>query len=141
MIVGLKRGFLCSKNTEYNYSLSVFRFPLCSRYTFAVENKLCYINTTCQSIIQQFILYTIGFNLSPSQIIFKLLMLRPSHRLQHIQTYVFYNHITQSESIWDPTLHWNINSSWICFLRGPEDGLIEVKTCCPDNILFLLYIK
>jgi len=32
------------------------------------------------------LLYTIGFNLPPSQIIFNLLMLRPSNRLQHIQT-------------------------------------------------------
>ena len=26
-------------------------------------------------------------------------------------------------------------------LRGPEDGLIKVETCRPDNILCLLYIK
>jgi len=25
--------------------------------------------------------------------------------------------------------------------RGPEDDLIKVETCRPDNILFLLYIK
>ena len=68
-------------------------------------------------------------------------MLRPSHRLQHIQTYVFYSHITQSVRIWDPTMHWNIDSSWICFLRGPEDDLIKVETCHPDNTLFLLYIE
>jgi len=35
-------------------------------------------------------------------------------------------------------MYWNIDSSWICFLRGPEDDLIEVETCRPDNILFLL---
>jgi len=35
----------------------------------------------------------------------------------------------------------NINSSWICFLRGPEDDLIKIETCRPDDTLFLLYIK
>jgi len=35
----------------------------------------------------------------------------------------------------------HIDSSWICFLRGPEDDLIRVETCRPDNILFILYIK
>ena len=34
-----------------------------------------------------------------------------------------------------------IYSSWICFPRGPEDGLIKVETCRPDNVLFLLFIK
>jgi len=62
--------------------------------------------------------------------------LRPSHILQYIQTYVFHNHITQSVSIWDPTMHLNIDSSWICFLREPEDDLIKVETCRPDNIIF-----
>jgi hypothetical protein len=65
-------------------------------------------------------------------------------------------------------MHWNIDSSWICFPRGPEDDLITAETCrpeiridsswacfprgseddlikfetCrPDNVLFLLYIK
>ena len=33
----------------------------------------------------------------------------------------------------------NVDSSWICFLRGPEDDLIKVETCRPHNILFLLY--
>ena len=55
---------------------------------------------------------------------------------------VKYNrNITQSASIWDPTLHCNIDSSWTSFSRGPEDDLIKVETCRPDNILFLLYIK
>jgi len=35
----------------------------------------------------------------------------------------------------------DIRSSLICFLRGPEDDLIKVETCRPDNILFLLYIN
>ena len=30
--------------------------------------------------------------------------------------------------IWDPTMHWNIDSSWICFSIGPEDDLIKVET-------------
>jgi hypothetical protein len=34
----------------------------------------------------------------------------------------------------------SIDSSWICFPRGPEDELIKAETCRPDNILFLLYI-
>ena len=50
-------------------------------------------------------------------------------------------HITQSVIIWDPTMHRNIGSSWICFLRGSEDDLIKVDTCRPDNIIFLLYIQ
>ena len=53
---------------------------------------------------------------------------------------VFHVHRTQSGSIWDPTVHWDIDSSWICFPRGPEDDLIKVETCCPGNMLFL-YIK
>jgi len=64
-------------------------------------------------------------------------MLRTSHRLQRIQTYVFYNHTTQSVSVWDPTMHWNINSSWIVFLRGPEDDLMKVETCHTDNALYI----
>ena len=83
----------------------------------------------------------IGFNIPPPQIIFNLLMLRRPHRFQYLQTYVFHIHITQSVSIWDPTVHRNIGSSWICFPRGPEDDLIKVETCWPDNVLFLLYIK
>jgi len=59
----------------------------------------------------------------------------------YIQIYVFHIHITKSVSIWDPTMHWNIESSWICFPRGPEDDPIKVETCRPDNVLFLLYIK
>ena len=38
-------------------------------------------------------------------------------------------------------MQWSTDSSWICFPRGPEDDLIKVETCCPDNILFLLCIK
>jgi len=41
-------------------------------------------------------------------------------------------------TLWDPTMRWNIDSYWICFLREPEDDLIKVETCRPDNILFLL---
>ena len=44
-------------------------------------------------------------------------------------------------ALWDPTMHWNIDSSWICFSRGPEDDLINVETFRPDNIQFLLYIE
>ena len=43
--------------------------------------------------------------------------------------------------IWVPTMHWNIDSSRICFPRGPEDDIIKVETCRPDNIIFLLCIK
>jgi len=43
--------------------------------------------------------------------------------------------------IWDPTIYRNIDSYWICFPIGPEDDLIKVETCRPDNTLFLLYIK
>ena len=40
------------------------------------------------------------------------------------------------------SMHWNINSFWICFFpRGPEDGLIKVEMSPWQNILFLLYIK
>jgi len=35
----------------------------------------------------------------------------------------------------------NTGSSWIRFLRGPEDDLIKVETCRSDIILFLLYTK
>ena len=49
--------------------------------------------------------------------------------------------ITHTVSIWDPTMHWDINISWICFPRGPEDDLIKVEICRPDNILLLLYMK
>ena len=38
-------------------------------------------------------------------------------------------------------MHWNIDSSWICFLSGPEDDLIKVEKCRPDDILILLYIE
>ena len=76
-----------------------------------------------------------------TRIIFNLLMARPSHRFQWTQTYMFHIHITQSLSVWDPTMHWNIDSSCTCFPRGPEDDLIKVETCRPDNTLFLLYIK
>ena len=38
-------------------------------------------------------------------------------------------------------LRLNINSSWMCFLRGPEGDLIKVGTCRLDNILLLrIYI-
>ena len=30
-------------------------------------------------------------------------------------------------SIWDLTMQWNINKSWICLLGGPEDHLIRSK--------------
>ena len=91
----------------------------------------CYnINTTCQSITQHFILYTIKIVYCQGDMFRPLLghlqalcektdpraiyismhcnlcdSLRPSCRVQHIQTYVFYNHITQSVTIWDPTMH------------------------------------
>jgi len=35
----------------------------------------------------------------------------------------------------------NRSHSWICFPRWPENDLIKVETCRPDNVLFLLYIK
>ena len=38
-------------------------------------------------------------------------------------------------------IHWNIDRSWICFPRGPEDDLIKVETYHPDNILFWLCIN
>ena len=56
------------------------------------------------------------------------------------QSYLYFN------ASWDPkrlkiVLHLNIDSSWICFSRGPEDDLIKVEACRPDNILFLLDTK
>jgi len=67
-------------------------------------------------------------------------MSRPSHRLQYMQTYVFYNQITQPVSINEPTMHLNINSSWICFLRGPEDNLVKVKKMSPwQYTIFIVY--
>ena len=54
----------------------------------------------------------------------------------YMYKHVFHIHITQSVSMWDPTMHWNIDSSWICFPRGLEGDLIKVETCRPDNILF-----
>ena len=62
-------------------------------------------------------------------------MFRPL--LRHLQT-LWEN---RSKNCLCPTMHWNINSSCICFLRGPEDDLIKVETCRPDNTLFLLYIN
>ena len=43
-------------------------------------------------------LYTIGFNIPP-QIIFSILMVRPPHRFQYKDPYVFHIHITQPVSI------------------------------------------
>jgi len=71
------------------------------------------------------------------------------HLLGHLQalwenrskSYLYFNALWDHKRIWDPTMHWNIDSSWICFPRGPEDGLIKVEICRPDNILFLWYIK
>jgi len=37
-------------------------------------------------------------------------------------------------------MHWNVDSSWICFPRGSEDDPIKVETCRPDNTLFSFYI-
>ena len=35
-----------------------------------------------------------------------------------------FNALLDTKCIWDPKMHWNIDSSWICFLRGPQDDLI-----------------
>ena len=55
--------------------------------------------------------------------------------------HIFYIPVTQSVSIWDATMHFNMDSSWIFFLRRPEDDLIKVETCHLGDILFLLCIK
>jgi len=54
---------------------------------------------------------------------------------------VFRNHISQSVSILDPTMHSEIDSSWICLTRGLEDDLIKVETCRHDSKIFLFYIR
>jgi len=45
------------------------------------------------------------------------------------------------KALWENRSKSYPDSSWICFPRGPEEDLIKVKTCCSENILFLLYIK
>jgi len=61
-------------------------------------------------------------------------------RFTHKQSRSYLNHLLYFNALWDPTMHWNIDSSLICFPRWPEDDLIKVETCCPDNILFFFYI-
>jgi len=79
------------------------------------------------------------FHIPTSQIIFNFLRLKPSHRLQHTQTYV----ILQSYK----TICKHLGSQnalkykQLCFLGGPEDDLIKAETCRPVNILFSLHIK
>ena len=37
--------------------------------------------------------------------------------------------------MWDP-----MNTSWICFLGGPQDDLIKFETCRPDKYtIFIVY--
>ena len=59
-------------------------------------------------------------------------------KYRHIDSYIAIN-ISMHCGI--PNALKYIDSSWICFPRGPEDDLIKVETYRPDNILFLLYIK
>ena len=60
---------------------------------------------------------------------------------KQIEELFIFQCIVGSQMLTYPTVHWNIDSSWICFPIGPENDLIKVETCHPDNILFLLYIK
>ena len=65
---------------------------------------------------------------------------RLSHTLQHIQTYAFYYHISQSVSIWDPTVHWNIDNSWIYFPRESEDDLTKGRNMSPwQYTIFIVF--
>ena len=61
---------------------------------------------------------------------------------KYIQELPMFQCIVESQVliIWDVTMHWNIDSSSISLPRGPEDDLIKVEICRPDNTLFLLYI-
>jgi len=43
--------------------------------------------------------------------------------------------VSISQCIVGSQMQWDIDSSWICFPRGPEDDLIKVETCRPNNIL------
>ena len=53
-----------------------------------------------------------------------------------ILCFIFYISVTILVSIWDPTMQWNTNSYWICFLGGPEDVLIRSKHVALTSILF-----
>ena len=89
-------------------------------------------NTTCQSTTQPFILCTIKIVYCQGDM-FRLL-------LGHLQ--VLWEKQIQElcfNALWDPTMHWNIDSYWIYFLRGPEDDLMKVETCRPDNTIFIVY--
>jgi len=88
------------------------------------------VDTTCHSITQHFILYTIK---------------NSTFSGRHVS-----NFIRSSSSIFQCIVEYRKHlgshnalkySSWICLPRGPKDDLINVETCRPDNILFLLYIK
>ena len=54
-----------------------------------IHIKVHILNPKSKTEFLYCLLYTVGFNLLKSQIIFNRLMLRPPHRLQYIQTYVF----------------------------------------------------
>ena len=62
-------------------------------------------------------------------------------RKQIQELFIFQCIVGSHNALWNPTMQWNINSSWICFLWGLEDDLINVETCRPNSKLFLLHIK
>jgi hypothetical protein len=102
-----------------NYSLD-------TRHSWRVHKHNMSVNNTT------FYLYTIKIVYCQGE------MFRPL--LGHLQALWEnrYNDQDQHQCIVGSQMHWNIDSSWICFLRGTEDDLIEVETCRLDNILLLL---
>jgi len=93
----------------------------------------CYTNTTCQSITQHFILYTIKIVYCQGD------MFRPL--LGHLQVLWENGSKSYLYFIWDPTVHWNIDSSWIYFSqrawRWPNKG----RNMSPWQYTILLCIK
>ena len=130
---------VCALHTQYIYKLCsthtvnlyIVQYTYSASLDCAVHTQ--YISTMC-------ITHTVTLWNAISDK-FKLSILWPPHRFQLIQICVFHINITKSLSIWDPTRLWNLDSSWICFTRGPEDDPIKVETCRPNNTLFLLCTK
>jgi len=60
---------------------------------------------------------------------------------RHVSTFTRSSSGSLRKQILEPTMHWNTDSSRICFLREPEDDLVKVETCRPNSIPFLLFIK
>jgi len=113
MEVRLYNRWGCGKAIRVTYSECV-SVTLLIHLMFSVPK--CYINTTCQSITQHFILYTIRIVYCQGD------MFRPF--LGHLQalwenkskSFIYFNALWDRKCIWDPT-------------------------CRPDNVLSLFYIK